>query len=64
MVDNTINYKRGSSSLDGFHKCNQFIETGRDHGLFYGSIKLSGYKKDVTGDGRLIITVEIDVKVR
>jgi len=47
-----INTREGSSSLDSHAKCNQFIETGRDHGLFYGSIKLSGYKKDVTGDGR------------
>jgi hypothetical protein len=47
-----INTREGSSSLDSDPKCNQFIETGRDHGLFYGSIKLSGYKKDVTGDGR------------
>jgi hypothetical protein len=47
-----INTREGSSSLDSDPDCNQFIETGRDHGLFYGSIKLSGYKKDVTGDGR------------
>jgi len=47
-----INTREGSSSLDSHAKCNQFIETGRDHGLFYGSIKLSGYKKDVTGDGK------------
>ncbi|MDC3292052.1 hypothetical protein OAU56_02360 [Nitrosopumilus sp.] len=47
-----INTREGSSSLDSNTKCNQFIETGRDHGLFYGSIKLSGYKKDVTGDGK------------
>jgi len=47
-----INTREGSSSLDSSSKCNLFIETGRDHGLFYGSIKLSGYKKDVTGDGK------------
>jgi len=47
-----INTREGSSSLDSDANCNQFIETGRDHGLFYGSIKLSGYKKDVTGDGK------------
>ena len=47
-----INTREGSSSIASASTCNQFIETGRDHGLFYGSIKLSGYKKDVTGDGR------------
>ena len=47
-----INTREGTSSLDSSAKCNNFIETGRDHGLFYGSIKLSGYKKDVTGDGK------------
>ena len=47
-----INTREGSSSLVSHAKCNDFIETGRDHGLFYGSIKLSGYKKDVTGDGK------------
>ena len=47
-----INTREGSSSIASKSTCNQFIETGRDHGLFYGSIKLSGYKKDVTGDGR------------
>ena len=47
-----INTREGSSSIASKSTCNQFIETGRDHGLFYGSIKLSGYKKDVTGDGK------------
>jgi len=47
-----INTREGSSSLDSDPDCNQFIETGRDHGLFYGSIKLSGFRHDVTGDGR------------
>ena len=47
-----INTREGSSSLDSDPNCNQFIETGRDHGLFYGSIKLSGFRHDVTGDGR------------
>ena len=47
-----INTREGSSSLASDSECNLFIETGRDHGLFYGSIKLSGYKKDVTGDGK------------
>ena len=47
-----INTREGTSSLDSSSLCNNFIETGRDHGLFYGSIKLSGYKKDVTGDGK------------
>ena len=47
-----INSREGSSSLAQHKNCNNFIETGKDHGLFYGSIKLSGYKKDVTGDGK------------
>jgi len=47
-----INTREGSSSIGSSGHCNSFIETGRDHGLFYGSIKLSGYKKDVTGDGK------------
>ena len=31
--------------------CNSFIETGRDHGLFYGSIKLSGYRTSINDNG-------------
>ena len=41
----------GSMSLASRSNCNGFIETGRDHGLFYGSIKLSGFRYDITGDG-------------
>ena len=47
----TARSKEGSMSLEG-DGCNGFIETGRDHGLFYGSIKLSGFRYDITGDGR------------
>ena len=47
----TANSREGSISLaeDG---CNGFVETAPDHGLFYGSIKLSGFKHDITGDGK------------
>jgi hypothetical protein len=33
--------------------CNKFIETGIDHGLFYGSIKLSGFRTAVNDDGKM-----------
>ena len=36
---------------DSDSKCNPFIETGRDHGLFYGSIKLRGFSTTVNDDG-------------
>ena len=47
----TANSREGSISLaeDG---CNGFVETAPNHGLFYGSIKLSGFKHDITGDGK------------
>ena len=47
----TATSREGSISLaeDG---CNGFVETAPDHGLFYGSIKLSGFKHDITGDGK------------
>ena len=46
----TANSREGSISLadDG---CNGFIETAPDHGLFFGSIKLSGFRHDINGDG-------------
>ena len=34
----TLNSRDGSIRSDVKTKCNPFIETGRDHGLFYGSI--------------------------
>ena len=48
-----INTREGSSSLDSDDDCNLFVETGRDHGLFYGSIKLSGYRTAVNDDGKM-----------
>ena len=48
-----INTREGSSSLDSDEDCNLFVETGRDHGLFYGSIKLSGYRTAVNDDGKM-----------
>ena len=47
----TANSREGRISLaeDG---CNGFVETAPNHGLFYGSIKLSGFKHDITGDGK------------
>ena len=47
----TANSREGNMSLEG-DGCNGFIETAPDHGLFYGSIKLSGFKHDINGDGR------------
>ena len=47
----TARSREGSMTLEG-NGCNGFIETGHDHGLFYGSIKLSGFRYDITGDGR------------
>jgi len=47
----TANSREGNMSLEG-NGCNGFIETAPDHGLFYGSIKLSGFKHDINGDGR------------
>ena len=47
----TANSREGNMSLEG-DGCNGFIETAPDHGLFYGSIKLSGFRHDVNGDGR------------
>ena len=51
-VDNpiTARSREGSMSLEGTG-CNGFIETGFDHGVFFGSIKLSGFRHDITGDG-------------
>jgi len=46
-----INTRDGKSSLDDSSKCNLFVETGRDHGLFYGSIKLSGFSTEVNDAG-------------
>ena len=46
----TANSREGSISLAG-DGCNGFIETSTDHGLFFGSIKLSGFRHDINGDG-------------
>ena len=46
----TATSREGSMTLAG-KGCNGFIETGTDHGVFYGSIKLSGFRHDITGDG-------------
>lgn len=46
-----INSRDGSASLDDKTTCNPFIETGRDHGLFYGSIKLRGFSTTVNDAG-------------
>jgi len=48
-----VNSREGASSGNESSKCNSFIETGRDHGLFYGSIKLSGYRTAVNDDGKM-----------
>jgi hypothetical protein len=47
----TVNSRDGSARSDSSDKCNSFIETGRDHGLFYGSIKLRGFSTAVNDDG-------------
>ena len=47
----TVNSRDGSARSDSSSKCNSFIETGRDHGLFYGSIKLRGFSTAVNDDG-------------
>jgi hypothetical protein len=47
----SLNSRDGSSRSDSSATCNPFIETGRDHGLFYGSIKLSGFKTAVNDAG-------------
>lgn len=47
----TATSREGSMTLAG-EGCNGFVETGTDHGVFYGSIKLSGFRHDITGDGR------------
>ena len=46
-----VNSRDGSISSDSETTCNPFIETGRDHGLFYGSIKLRGFSTAVNDDG-------------
>ena len=46
-----VNSRDGSISSDSETTCNPFIETGRDHGLFYGSIKLRGFSTVVNDDG-------------
>ena len=48
-----LNSRDGASAADSSSKCNAFIETGRDHGLFYGSIKLSGFKTAVNDAGTM-----------
>ena len=46
-----INTRDGTSTMAQKSSCNKFIETGIDHGLFYGSIKLSGFRTAVNDDG-------------
>ena len=46
-----INSRDGSIRSDDKTTCNPFIETGLDHGLFYGSIKLRGFSTTVNDDG-------------
>ena len=48
-----LNSRDGTSAADSSSNCNSFIETGRDHGLFYGSIKLSGFKTAVNDAGTM-----------
>ena len=48
----SVNSRDGRFTLIERSDCNPFIETGVNHGLFYGSIKLSGFRTDVNGDGR------------
>jgi len=47
----TLTSRDGSARSDSSSNCNPFIETGRDHGLFYGSIKLRGFSTTVNDDG-------------
>ena len=47
----SVNSRDGRFTLIERSDCNGFIETGVNHGLFYGSIKLSGFRTDVNGDG-------------
>jgi hypothetical protein len=46
-----INTREGTSTIAQKNSCNKFIETGIDHGLFYGSIKLSGYRTTINDNG-------------
>ena len=48
-----LNSRDGASSSASSSQCNPFIETGRDHGLFYGSIKLSGFRTAVNDAGTM-----------
>jgi len=48
-----LNSRDGSSRSDSSSACNPFIETGIDHGLFYGSIKLSGFRTAVNDAGTM-----------
>ena len=47
----TLTSRDGSVRADSKSSCNSFIETGIDHGLFYGSIKLRGFSTTVNDDG-------------
>ena len=47
----TLNSRDGSIRSDDKTTCNPFIETGKDHGLFYGSIKMRGFSTTVNDDG-------------
>ena len=46
----TLTSRDGSVRADSKTTCNSFVETGRDHGLFYGSMKLRGFSTIVNDD--------------
>ena len=46
----TLTSRDGSVRGDSKTTCNSFVETGRDHGLFYGSMKLRGFSTTVNDD--------------
>jgi len=46
----TLTSRDGSVRADSKTTCNSFVETGRDHGLFYGSMKLRGFSTTVNDD--------------
>ena len=59
----TLTSRDGSVRADSKSSCNSFIETGRDHGLFYGSIKLRGFSTTVNDDNVQECMAVIDVRV-
>ena len=46
----TLTSRDGSVRADSKTTCNSFVETGRDHGLVYGSMKLRGFSTTVNDD--------------